>query len=155
MRLFFILFLSALLASCKTIARDEVKIEFCLEAPLGSEDNSVKIKMPFSDIEFNMIRHPVFTDRDVISIRKVMLEVGPCVLFELREDRMRFLLELGEMYPELKLLLIVNGHVLGFRGLGEILVSGEVLMCLEVNEEGMMYFGNSVMKFKGSMGKKK
>jgi len=128
---------------CKTIEGDDADLvmipRLYLESRVqASHGRSVPVRLPISQVDVLIDPLPVFVETDFNRVDLVELEIGFGYSFSLKPDAARALYLLSVENQGSRLVLFVNGKVVGVRIINEVIREGVLIVVPELGKEELI-----------------
>jgi hypothetical protein len=137
MKTILLVLLVCALAGCRTAAPQLTVAErarFYLES---SDETQERVTLPLSGAQIGVQPKPVFTEYDIVDVRIVQAELGPCLAFQLTAPAARDLQRLSLAHPGQRLVLLLGGVPFGARRMSQPLDRGVLSIYVEVPDAAL------------------
>lgn len=142
------------LAGCTSKPKEKYTARFYLEAGNGAAEHwAQKVKMPISGMEFKIIPRAFLADHDIDHVETAQLDLGQCLAFKLKDAGRKALYEFSLAHPSERIFLMINGQIMGFRQLDEVIRDGELLMFVEVPDRNLHKLASKINGMTPRLGK--
>jgi hypothetical protein len=131
-----VLGLAAALGGCGSpppLASPPAVVRFYLET--GGGEDGVTVQLPRSDTAITIGPKPVFVETDIANAEVAQVELGRCLLVQLKPAAARDLYRLSVAAPGRRLVLSLDEQFLGARRIDQIMTDGVVLVFLEIPDD--------------------
>jgi hypothetical protein len=111
-----------------------VPARFHLEA---AGTDGIPLKLPRSGVGVVVNPKPVLTETDIANVELVRVDLGQCLLFQLTPVAARDFYRLSVTHQGRRLVVLLDGVMLGARRLDGVIANGGIYMFVELPDEAL------------------
>ena len=151
-RLLSLLLLIGLFTGCKTTSEVEnMLIPRIMVESRGTQYGALRgkaYKLPVSGTEIIADREPVITEKDILNVELVQVEMGLALLIEMNDAGARALYRASVTDRGSRLVFTTNDQAIGARRIDGVIIDGKLYTFVEVKDDEM---GPLVLDIKASL----
>ncbi|OIO59603.1 MAG: hypothetical protein COZ46_06925 [Verrucomicrobia bacterium CG_4_10_14_3_um_filter_43_23] len=102
------------------------------------------VQMPESDLVFSVFPQPILFEGDVTDVALAEVDIGYCLLFQFNDKGAKTLNKLSVSERGKNLILLVDGHPIGFRRMDQSLEDGRLYLFVELDDDKIPMLANEL-----------